>query len=135
MISSDWRSQMFEKKVGGPNFGQVDQNRARNWISCDFLKFGSVVFLEIAYNDSLQQFLTFSRSKICEKFFLGPSLGWRDPETRFFAIFSSLVHKFSLKLHTKDLVDVKPPKKNWGPKLAIIRSKTRYFAIFSSLVY
>ena len=75
MISSDWQSQMFEKKIGGSNFGQVDQNRARNWISCHFLKFGSLVFLEIAYNDSLQQFLTFSRSKICEKSFWGPSLG------------------------------------------------------------
>ena len=35
MISSDWRSQVFEKKKK---------------------KIGSLVFLEIAYNDSLQQF-------------------------------------------------------------------------------
>ena len=32
---------------------------------CHFLKLGPLVFLEIAYNDSLQQYLTFSSRKIC----------------------------------------------------------------------
>ena len=41
---------------------------------CHFLKFGSSVFLEIAYNDSLQQYLTTSTGKIHEKKFWGPNL-------------------------------------------------------------
>ena len=34
---------------------------------CQFLKFGSLAFLEIAYNDNLQQCITSNRSKFCEK--------------------------------------------------------------------
>ena len=40
-----------------------------------FLKFGSLVFLEIACNDSLQQCLTSSRGITYEKKFWGPNLG------------------------------------------------------------
>ena len=36
-----------------------------------FLKFGLLIFVAIAYNDSLQQCVTCSRSKILEKIFLG----------------------------------------------------------------
>ena len=36
---------------------------------CYFLKFGSLVFLKIAYNDSLQQCLTTGGGKIDEKKF------------------------------------------------------------------
>ena len=39
---------------------------------CHFLKFGSLVFLEITCNDSLQQFLTYSKGKTNEKNFVGP---------------------------------------------------------------
>ena len=45
MISSDWQSQIFEKKNGGLNLGQI---------VAIFKKFSSLVFHEIAYNDSLQ---------------------------------------------------------------------------------
>ena len=62
MISNDWRSQIFEKK-SDPKLG--------------FLKFGSLVFLKIAYNDNLQQYLTSSRRKIHEKKFWGPNLDQR----------------------------------------------------------
>ena len=41
---------------------------------CHCLKFGSLVFLELAYNDSLQQCLTCRRGKIHEKKFLDPNL-------------------------------------------------------------
>ena len=41
----------------------------------NFLKFGSLVFLEIAYNDNLQQFLTSNRGKTYEKNFLELNLG------------------------------------------------------------
>ena len=40
-----------------------------------FLEFGSLVFLEIAYYDSLQQCVTSSRGKTQEKKFWGPNLG------------------------------------------------------------
>ena len=43
-----------------------------------FLKFGSLVFLEITYSDSLQECLTCSRGEIHEKNFWGPNLGQRD---------------------------------------------------------
>ena len=47
--------------------GQKSQDGARNYAFCHFLKFGSLDLLEIAYNDSLKQFLTFSRGKTYEK--------------------------------------------------------------------
>ena len=51
-------ARFFFKKNGGANLGQMGQNRAQNKVFCYFLKFDSLVFLEIAYNDSLQQCLT-----------------------------------------------------------------------------
>ena len=47
---------------------------------CHFLKFGSLVFLETAYCDSLQQCLTSSRGKIHEKNFLGLKFGPKGPK-------------------------------------------------------
>ena len=60
MISSDWRSQIFLKKLWRPEF---ELNRSKSGPKlgfCHFLKFCSLVFLEIVYNDSLQQCLTSS---------------------------------------------------------------------------
>ena len=42
---------------------------------CNFIEFGLYVFLEIAYNDSLQQYLTSSDGKTHNKKFGGPSMG------------------------------------------------------------
>ena len=71
MLSSDCRSQIFEmKKFDDPNFSQRCLNQSQNWVFCHFLKFGSLVFFEIAYKNSMQQFLTSSRGKI-HKFFFG----------------------------------------------------------------
>ena len=63
-------ARFFLKKNGGANLGQMGQNRAQNKGFCYFLKFDSLVFLKIAYNDSLQQCLTASRGKTY-KMFLG----------------------------------------------------------------
>ena len=41
---------------------------------CHFLKFGLLVYLEIAYNDSLHQCLTSSGGKILVKKFWAPNL-------------------------------------------------------------
>ena len=93
------RGKIQEKFV----LGQRGQNWSRNQVFCHFLKFGSLIFLEIACNDSLQQCLTCSRDKIHEKIF-GPKFLSKGatvgPETRFFTIFLTLIHQFSLKLHT-----------------------------------
>ena len=58
-----------KKKIGDPNFGQMGQKWAGNQFFCHFVKFGSLVFLEIAYNDSLQQCIRSSRGKTHEKGF------------------------------------------------------------------
>ena len=68
-----------------------------------FLKFGSLFFLEMAFNDSSQHFLRSSRGKITkEKSWaqISTKRGKIRPKTRFFAIFLRWVHWFSLKLHT-----------------------------------
>ena len=44
------------KKIGGSNVGSADLNQAQVEV---FLEFGSFIFLEISYNNGLQQFLTF----------------------------------------------------------------------------
>ena len=68
-----------------------------------FLKLGSLIFLDIAYNGSLQQCITSSRGNTHEKSF-GIKFGPKRVKIRlkirgFFFIFSSMVHCFSFKLH------------------------------------
>ena len=70
---------------------------------CHFLKCVFLVFFEFTYSDSLQQCVTSSGGKILEKNFWAQI--WAKgikiwPEIRSFVIFSSLVHQFSLNLHT-----------------------------------
>ena len=48
---------------------------------CHFLRFGSLVFLEIAYNDSLQQCITPSRGKNHKKIFWEPNLGQKGAKS------------------------------------------------------
>ena len=50
MISSDWQSQIFFKKICSPNLGPAGLNQAQNEVFHYFLEFGSLVFLDIAYN-------------------------------------------------------------------------------------
>ena len=84
---------------------------------------------------SLKKFLALIWSK-------GAKIG---PEIRFFAIFSSLLHQFSLKLHTviacnnvQHVAEVKSMKKFWGLNL-VQRCQnfpeSRFFAISSSLLH
>ena len=53
------------------NLGPTTPNQAQN-------EFGSLVFLEISYSDSLQKFLTLSRGKTHEKTFWVPNLGQKS---------------------------------------------------------
>ena len=75
-------------------------------VSCHFLNFGSLASLDIEYNNSLQQFLTSSKGKIYEKKIWGTKFGLKrakiGPKTRFFAIFSSLVHWFFFEIAYND---------------------------------
>ena len=74
MISSDWRSQIFEKKIGDPNLGQKKKTNPKLGF---FLPFCPVwfIFLEPLCYDSLQQCLRPSRGKPHEKKFWDPNLG------------------------------------------------------------
>ena len=116
-----------------------------------FLKFGSLVFLEIAYSESLQQCLASSTGKIHEKYFCAQISVERAkirPKTGFFPIFSSVVYQFFLKLHTmiacnnlQHLLEVKSmekKKKIGTPNFGQVRPKTRFFCHFlkfGSLVF
>ena len=51
MISTNWQSQIFKKKIVGPNLGPMGLNQAQNEVFCLFLEFGSEVFPEIEYDD------------------------------------------------------------------------------------
>ena len=83
MMYSDWRSQIFErKKNGDPNFGPAGLNQAQNKVFRHFLEFGSLVFLEIVYSDSLQQCLTSTRGENYEKRF-GTQIGPNESKLRF----------------------------------------------------
>ena len=55
------------KKMFWPKFGPMGTKLILKLVFCHFFKFGSLVFSEFAYNDSLQQCLACSRSKIHEK--------------------------------------------------------------------
>ena len=71
----------------------MNQNRAQNEVFCHFFKFGSLVFLEIAQDYSLERRLNKSRQKNPCKKFGRPQIG---SEIRDFAIFSRLYHQFAL---------------------------------------
>ena len=53
----------------------MGQNWAQNQDICHFFKFGSQVFLEMAQDDSLEDYLTINRGKTLEKNFGDPKLG------------------------------------------------------------
>ena len=65
----------FFKKVLQPDFGPQGPKLGLKWGLCNFFVFGSLVFLEIIYNDSVQQCLTSSRGKYHEKNFCGLKSG------------------------------------------------------------
>ena len=62
-------AKFLKKKNIRPELGPTGLNQAQNEVFRHFFEFGILVFLEIAYNDSLQQCLTFSRIKLTKKNF------------------------------------------------------------------
>ena len=59
--------------------GPIGLNLAQDEFFCHFLEFGSLVFLELTYNDSLEQCQTSNRGKTHKKNNLGgPILGQKQ---------------------------------------------------------
>ena len=89
-------AKVFEKKLCNPNLGPTGLNQVQNEVFRHFPEFESLVFLEIAYSDTLQQCLTSSGGKTHEKSFWTQIWVKRakiGSEIRgFFAISSCLVH-------------------------------------------
>ena len=82
------------KTVWDPSLGQRDQSRAQNLVFCHFLMFGSLVFLDIEYNDNLKECIISSRGKIHEKKNLGPKFVPKGPKSGLklgFLIFSQVL--------------------------------------------
>ena len=61
--------------VGQRPLKSTGLNQTQNEVFRHFLEFGSLIFLEIAYNDSLQQCLTSNKGKTRGKYFWGSNLG------------------------------------------------------------
>ena len=80
----------FLKKKGGANLGLMDLNQVLRGIFLHLLEFESFVFLEIAYNDTLRQFLTSTKRTCWSKF--GANVLNLGPKLIFIVIFSSLDH-------------------------------------------
>ena len=131
----------------------MGQNQARNQFFCHFLKFSSLISLEIPYSDRMQQCITSTRGKPTREIF-GDQIWVKrtkiSPKIRFFAIFSNLIHQFFFKLHkmiaqnnVKQLVELKPARKLGGGghiwvRQVKIRPKIRFFGHFfefGSLVF
>ena len=98
------------------------QVQTRNQVFCCFSKFVSLVFIDIAFSDSLQKCLSTSRGKIYEKkncsqiWSRGVKVGQNQ---MFFAIFSSLVHFFSYSNSLQQHLTTSRGRiyeKNFGPK-------------------
>ena len=89
------KARFLKKIFGSPNLGSMGLIQAQNEVFRHLLEFGSYVFLEIVYNDSLGQCLTSSRVKIHEKKFEVQIWAKRTKiglEIRFSNIFPSLLH-------------------------------------------
>ena len=140
MTSRGCWDQISEIKFLRSKFGLNKLSQAQNYVFRHFLYFGSTVFLEIAYNSSLQQYITAIRGKTHRKYFGDQILVKIRSKIRYFAIFSSLVHLFSFKLHVmivrnnvELLVEVKPAKKVWGQIWAKSLPKLVFFFHFFKL--
>ena len=137
------------KKFLGTKFGPKEQKSGPKLGFCHFLKFGSLSFVQIAQNDSFQQFLTSGGDKIYKKIF-GVQIWAKGakirPKTRFYAIFSSLVDQFFCEIAYSDNLQQcitcsrgKTQKIFFGNQVCVkqakMRPKIRFFANFSSFVH
>ena len=57
------KANFWRKNFCSPNLDPTGLNQVKNEVFLHFIKFGQLVFLELAHNDTLQQYLTSSRGK------------------------------------------------------------------------
>ena len=57
-------ARVLEKKIGSPGLGPTYLNQTQNEVFCHFIEFLSYFFLQIAYSDTLWQFLMYGNDKI-----------------------------------------------------------------------
>ena len=119
------KDRFLKKKFGRPNLGQ---NRVRNHVFGYFLKFDSLVFFEIVYNDSLQQCLTSGWGKIHENFFWGPKGPKLGPKLVFLPFSHVWFISFPRKIACNDNLGRNGPKS--GPKLVFLPFSEIWFVTF-----
>ena len=114
-----------------------------------FLKFGSLVFLQLAYNDRLQEFITFSRVKPTKKVLgdlIWAKTGQNLVQNQVFCHFLKFSLLVLLEIAYNDSFQQcltssrgKIHEEKLGPQIwtkgAKIGSKTRVFAIFLTVVH
>ena len=100
------RDKTHKKNFRDQIWDKTDQNHTQNQVFYHFLRFGSLVFLKIAQDDSLEQYLTTRRVKTRKrkqtKKIGDPNMGQAGQnwsKVRFFAIFSRWHYQFSLIQH------------------------------------
>ena len=135
----------FFLKNWGLIFCPTGQKQGQKEVFCYFLEFGWLDFLEITYNDSLQQFLSSSRGKTDKKIWspnFGPKSGQKLGVFLLFTqawFISYLLNCIGDSL--EQFLDTSRGKlhtKNWDvqiwAKWAKIGPKIRFFTIFWSFV-
>ena len=113
-----------EKSFGGTNVGQTSQNQTWNQVFQHFLNFGSLVFLEMTYSDSLQQCLISSRGKTEKKIIQGPKLGHNLARNQFFCYFLKFGSLIFMEIAQEDSLEQclttsrdEPMKKIWWAQM------------------
>ena len=87
--------------IVGLNLGPTGLNQDQNEVFRQFLEFGSLVFLEIACNDTLQQCLTSSNGKTHEKKNWESKFGPKEPKSDPKLVFLSFYHVWLLSFPLK----------------------------------
>ena len=120
----------------------MDLNWTQNEVFVNFLEFGSLDFLEVAYNDSLQQYLTSCKITTHKKFFFGAQIlaKWAkiEPKVSFFwhilkfrsLVFLGIAYSDSLQQCLKSIRGKTLKKKLGAQVLAKIRPEISFFVPF-----
>ena len=151
MVSRDWRNQIFEKNIlaAAQIWIKLAKIGPKTRFFYHFLKFGSLVFLQLAYNDSLQEFITFSRVTPTKKVFgdlIWAKTGQNLVQNQVFCHFLKFSLLVLLEIAYNDSFQQcltssrgKIHEEKLGAQIrtkgAKIGSKTRVFAIFLTVVH
>ena len=75
MSVEKWRSPIFEKKIFGPEMGQLGLKRGQNEVLGLFYGQSALVFANFAYYDWELWYLVGNGGQSAENFFVGPKMG------------------------------------------------------------